>query len=286
MMKRFLFLLAGLFLLSGYGGEAKQDDTAAAPSAASVQATPVVLEVLTPGWGGGSTGYSLWNMDGDEKVVGEFQIMGTAAHPSAYYREELAPSCPSSGVYEVDGLRYTEPVRGDVNRAICEWYAWFADAAFFTLYAKGEPSTLDAAYCCPLLNSMEVLVGEHNSERLILAEEASSLHDYRSYRAADFGVCVIGSRFIGAAADFDWLLDAHLRGEDIEPVTNARFDALSAEGQPGDLVSGQYPVVFESTRYPGLRYVFYVTYLYADGNYYVYSRADDCMGRLTRSLGI
>lgn len=176
--------------------------------------------------------------------------------------------------YTIENAEYREVKSCNMDDAYFTFYAWTVDRAFFRIY--GETPEGYKIYCSDYADSMEILVLEMDDKEVLIAQKDSPIHNVSSYTVEDFGVCCFGSVYLGVTNEFPWLLDAHVNPKSGLTDSSKVFETYNQ--------MHSYMTAMESTRYPGLTYMFIVSVL--DGNEYVYCRSNEKMVSLEQKLNL
>lgn len=227
--------------------------------------SPIIFEIQIPLYGVNGD-YNLWFYSSET-------AQGSYSTGDVLTREEpktiaVVLNQHSDGICTVAGDEYRVIPSGDPEGAYFKYYEWIFDRSFFQLY--GESKTGYKIYKIDRDETLEVLIIEKDGTEMLVAKSDSPILDPSSYSADDFGLCLFGCSYIARTLDFEWLIAAHANGENAEP-----FEGEINQPSPTSIKT----VMLESTKYPGLRYVFHVVDD-IDGNWYVFSREDNSMVRL------
>ena len=258
--------LLGCFLSAACGG---QEAAASAPTeeptpeaTAEPADAPVILKVTNPYTGYIQGGAFFINWTKDTSFSRGWSSYG---HVDVDKKIQLERRIENNRfVYTIAGNEYVVLTQPDPNET--PYYAgcrWSYDRAFFDLYAKTDMGEL---YRNVNTKSMEVLILKRSEDReWILIARDSPLLDCEKYDIDDFGLLFINDKWICRASDFSDIFLYHTRPQD---------EAMELEDLNFVHDSRGYYLSWEYTRFPGLRYYFFITMDVTTGINYLYVRPD------------
>lgn len=238
----------------------------AVSSAAPV--TPKVLTIQVPFDGYSNAGYRLWSPTWGT-FHGDYSSDETESEPELLdmTSKRTVTSDGWQSLYYLNGVEYKR-LNGaeDEFEASAGLFGWTVDQAFFRLLG-----VTDDGWTVYANESREVLIFEKENEKMLYLPSDSNVFDSEKYVIGEFGLCLLGERYVAQASDFEWLMTLHT--QDSENTVYVDADELPQ-------ATTYETVVFESSRYEGLRYWLLVCCV-DEGEQYIYNHEKRQCVRLT-----
>ena len=263
MKKRYIFLWGLLFIAicaactQPNGSKGQVPDAASA--AAEPDGKPFVLSLTRPKLKHGGYGYVQTEYINRTEFYPESQ---TWNRPNIFHiaKEPVKLEKKTENgimLYRIDDKPYVciEKVSTDAESETWPdsyYYNWSYDRRFF--YKFADTSSGGTLYRNQNTDSLEALIlADGTGWEYLLVSEDSPFAAAETMCIDDFGLIIIDDTLFGSAKDFEIPFYANTRGIDQKTV----FPLAEPEGE-FDAGSG-FPLTFECTRIPGLRYTFHAS---------------------------